>query len=196
MKSKFLLAAVFLIAVSCRSISYPASNELISGSVLTVDDSAAAEETANRKDVPWRGTFYLAFGAGSPYELRLEAGFNISKILSIAFSTGDFNTRQRGSQSTIGLLLKINIPMTYEYSPYLLLGTGGEIPFSEAKYSYKIINGGLRITLTDFLQFNAELGLAFISEFFSGEGYYPDMTLNKTKLGFHVSLELDVAQLF
>ena len=190
------MAAVFLIEVSCCTYSYPASGELSSCGEFTAKDTAAAEETIKKKEIPWSGTFYVAGGIGNPYVLRFEAGFNIGRALSIALNAGQLNTDDQGIRGAIGLLLKINIPLSYKFSPYLLLGTGREMPFSGANYSFKIVGAGLRITAARSLQLNTEFGFTFIKTLFNGEGYLPDRTFKKTSFGFNVALEIDVRQLF
>ena len=190
-----ILLALITIASTCNLNAF--QNEFCTDKDTVVTADSVITENYNKKyEIPWENTLYVIGSIGSQYTYRLELGYNISDVISFAFNIGEISTYTRGSQSAIGLLIKVHVPINYSFSPFILFGTGGQVPFSEATFSYNMIYGGLKITIARWLQLSPELGIIFVKETFSGEGIYNDLNISKSKLGLNLSIEIDFRQIF
>ncbi len=172
------------------------------GTVQASDSMERAEGQLNTVQ-PWRNSVYLAAGGGSPQGFRGELGYNFGSYISVAFSfgIGDSWSHDPG-EGTIAVLGTIRFPTdSPSMTPYLLLCSGGTIAIFGGSDTYTLVYAGVLVPLIPALQVRPEVGVDFTSKHISGGhslfgGDSPEVRGQKTMLGFHLSLELDLARLF
>ncbi len=197
MKTTTILLLFLL--VSCVSAS-PA--EKAWGEAQENDSTVVSDEQLEKLH-PWRSSVYIAIGGGTPQGMRGELGYNFGSYVSLALSAGigDSWSRDPGD-GTLALLGILRLPTgSPSVTPYLLVCTGGTLAILGPSDTYTLVYAGVSVPIIQALQLRPEFGLDFTSRHISGGrslfgGTSPEVTQKDTRVGFHVSLELDIARLF
>ncbi|HTR81210.1 MAG TPA: hypothetical protein VMM58_06220 [Bacteroidota bacterium] len=172
---------------------------------LMADPDTNRRETTPSKNfdatTPWYNTVYLDWGYGTPQGMRLEAGYYFESYFGFGLTYSDYDDWSSDGNTVFGYFAQIRLPIdSSAVVPYLFLSRRLTIPFLNAD-RYTLIYVGAAIPVESWLRIRPEIGIALTSRYISGGVNLlgpstPATTENRTRLGAHISIEVDLRQIF